>query len=324
MPWFSKARGLAPTQLGQLFGAGTASPARLRPLCGAWPTCCRAVRAVPPPAPRSPRWSRFACCAASGSRRCWRASLLQAAALAPVTTLADALALRAGGPWGRATGARVRVGARNGLRRVHRRHAPERPDGAPGAWLRSMRLRGGELLLATASMVCWCPGRQGMRRGRRISERTLPRRRHPPADAGVPQGDARLRPRARQPCHARRVPAYCWRAAGVTPALASGALVRVGRRGGGRLLPGRSPSRQPPRRAGCYGAGRRGRCPAVGGHGIDHRFDRAGPGAAAARPHLRGVHWACMLGVIGAAVPGAWRRRHRPCTRSGPARLPPR
>ena len=98
MPAFFERRGLAPEQLGVLFGAGTAIRLVSGPACGRLADLTRGLRGV------------LAICAALAAMvalgllsvadvpALFAISLLHAAALAPVTTLADALALRASMP----------------------------------------------------------------------------------------------------------------------------------------------------------------------------------------------------------------------------------
>ena len=119
MPAFFEQRGLSPEHLGVLFGAGTAIRLISGPLCGRLADLTGRLRGV------------LAACAALAAviaiSLLWAAgfpallgiSLLQAAALAPMTTLADALALGASGPrpdgvrfeygWVRGTGSGVFV-----------------------------------------------------------------------------------------------------------------------------------------------------------------------------------------------------------------------
>jgi PPP family 3-phenylpropionic acid transporter len=96
-PAFFASRGLAPEQLGILFATGTAVRLLSGPVAGRWADRLQALRAM------------LACCllAAAGvalglvpAQGFWLllfVSVSHAAALAPVTTLADALALRAAG-----------------------------------------------------------------------------------------------------------------------------------------------------------------------------------------------------------------------------------
>jgi PPP family 3-phenylpropionic acid transporter len=117
MPAFFERRGLVPAELGVLFGAGTAVRLISGPVCGRLADLTRSRRGV------------LAICAAiaalvglsllgvGGFSALFAVSVLHAAALAPITTLADALALgasaaRAGGGtfeygWVRGTGSGV-------------------------------------------------------------------------------------------------------------------------------------------------------------------------------------------------------------------------
>ena len=108
MPAFFERRGLAPEQLGVLFGVGTAIRLISGPLCGRLADRTEAFRGV------------LAICAAlaaviavgllgvTGFPALLAVSLLHAAALAPITTLADALTLAASTP--RRAGARFEYG----------------------------------------------------------------------------------------------------------------------------------------------------------------------------------------------------------------------
>jgi MFS transporter, PPP family, 3-phenylpropionic acid transporter len=108
MPAFFERRGLSPEHLGVLFGAGTAIRLISGPLCGRLADLTGRLRGV------------LAACTAIAAvvaiSLLWMAgfpallgtSLLHAAALAPMTTLADALALSASAP--RADGARFEYG----------------------------------------------------------------------------------------------------------------------------------------------------------------------------------------------------------------------
>ena len=175
MPAFFEARGLAPTQL----GASSSAPARRSGsspghYAGAWPTCCRRCAPCSPPAPRSPRWSRLACWPLRASGRCWRSACSTRRRWRPSrrSPMRWRCARR---PGGRPRAVRVRVGARNGLGRVHRRHAPERPDGRRlGPRLRSSCCRR-RCSSPRRPWCCWCPGRQGMRRGRASASARRPR-----------------------------------------------------------------------------------------------------------------------------------------------------
>jgi MFS transporter, PPP family, 3-phenylpropionic acid transporter len=108
MPAFFERRGLVPEELGVLFGTGTAIRLISGPMCGRLADLTESLRGV------------LAMCAAlaavvalgllgvTGFSMLLAVSLLHAAALAPVTTLADALALGAAAP--REGGARFEYG----------------------------------------------------------------------------------------------------------------------------------------------------------------------------------------------------------------------
>jgi MFS transporter, PPP family, 3-phenylpropionic acid transporter len=108
MPAFFERRGLGPEELGVLFGTGTAIRLISGPMCGRLADLMASLRGV------------LAICAAlaavvavgllgvTGFPALLAVSLLHAAALAPITTLADALALDANAP--RAGGARFEYG----------------------------------------------------------------------------------------------------------------------------------------------------------------------------------------------------------------------
>ena len=221
MPAFFEARGLAPTQLGALFGAGTAIRLVSGPLCGRLADVLQALRAVLAACAALAALVALGLLAASGFWALLAVSLLHAAALAPVTTLADALALRAAAPgagparfeygWVRGTGSAVFIGGTLLSGQM------------VGAWgLASIIVLQAALLLATASVVLLVPGPPGHEARARISERTPP--------AGVVT-------LLRMPVFRRVMlvsalvlgshamhDAFAvirWRAAGVTPALAS-------------------------------------------------------------------------------------------------------
>jgi MFS transporter, PPP family, 3-phenylpropionic acid transporter len=108
MPAFFEKRGIGPEHLGVLFGAGTAIRLISGPACGRLADLTGALRGI------------LAICAVlaaacavgllqvSGFLTLLAVSLLHGAALAPMTTLADALALRASAP--RPDGARFEYG----------------------------------------------------------------------------------------------------------------------------------------------------------------------------------------------------------------------
>jgi MFS transporter, PPP family, 3-phenylpropionic acid transporter len=95
MPAFFTARDLAPEQLGTLFAAGTAIRLVSGPLCGRLADLTQALRAVLAGCVVLAALVALTLLSARGFAALLMISILQAAALAPITTLADALALRA-------------------------------------------------------------------------------------------------------------------------------------------------------------------------------------------------------------------------------------
>ncbi len=114
MPAFLAARGLGPEQLGIVFAAGTAIRLLSGPLCGRLADLTQALRAVLLTCTVLAAVIALALLPAAGFWPVMGITLLQAAALAPITTLADAIALgvarpRGAGPrfeygWARGTG----------------------------------------------------------------------------------------------------------------------------------------------------------------------------------------------------------------------------
>jgi MFS transporter, PPP family, 3-phenylpropionic acid transporter len=102
MPAFFQARGLAPEQLGILFGAGTAIRLVSGPLCGRLADRTQALRVVLAVCTALATLGALALLPAQGFSILLTVSLFHAAALAPITTLADALALSAAAPHGAA------------------------------------------------------------------------------------------------------------------------------------------------------------------------------------------------------------------------------
>jgi MFS transporter, PPP family, 3-phenylpropionic acid transporter len=119
MPAFFQGRGLAPEQLGILFAAGTAIRLVSGPLCSRVADLTQALRAVMAVCTLLAALVALGLLSASGFTSLLVISVLHAAALAPTTTLADALALGASGPpdarprfeygWVRGTGSAVFV-----------------------------------------------------------------------------------------------------------------------------------------------------------------------------------------------------------------------
>jgi PPP family 3-phenylpropionic acid transporter len=119
MPAFFQGRGLAPEQLGILFAAGTAIRLVSGPLCSRVADLTQALRAVLAVCTLLAALVALGLLSASGFTSLLMVSVLHAAALAPVTTLADALALGASGRrdarprfeygWVRGTGSAVFV-----------------------------------------------------------------------------------------------------------------------------------------------------------------------------------------------------------------------
>jgi PPP family 3-phenylpropionic acid transporter len=117
MPAFFQARGLAPEHLGILFGSGTAIRLISGPLCGRLADRTQALRAVLAVCTTLAALAALGLLSAHGFSALLMVSLFHAAALAPITTLADALALRAAAPgdgatrfeygWVRGTGSAV-------------------------------------------------------------------------------------------------------------------------------------------------------------------------------------------------------------------------
>jgi MFS transporter, PPP family, 3-phenylpropionic acid transporter len=95
MPAFFHGRGLAPEQLGILFAAGTAIRLVSGPLCSRVADLTQALRAVLAVCTLLAALVALGLPSASGFTSLLMVSVLHAAALAPITTLADALALGA-------------------------------------------------------------------------------------------------------------------------------------------------------------------------------------------------------------------------------------
>jgi MFS transporter, PPP family, 3-phenylpropionic acid transporter len=108
MPAFLASRGLGPEQLGILFATGTAIRLVSGPLCGRLADLTRALRAVMVTCTVLAGLIALALLPAAGFWPLLGITLLQAAALAPITTLADAIALGLSGP--RAPGPRFEYG----------------------------------------------------------------------------------------------------------------------------------------------------------------------------------------------------------------------
>src|SRR6266508_1508263 len=119
MPAFFEGRGLAPEQLGILFAAGTAIRLISGPLCARLADLTQALRAVLAVCTVLAALVALGLLSAPGFTPLLMTSVLHAAALAPITTLADALALGAVVPrdarprfeygWIRGTGSAVFV-----------------------------------------------------------------------------------------------------------------------------------------------------------------------------------------------------------------------
>jgi PPP family 3-phenylpropionic acid transporter len=119
MPSFFEGRGIAPEQLGVLLAAGTAIRLVSGPLCSRVADLLQALRAVLAVCTLLAALVALGLLSASGFTPLLIASVLHAAALAPTTTLADALALGASVPrdapprfeygWVRGTGSAVFV-----------------------------------------------------------------------------------------------------------------------------------------------------------------------------------------------------------------------
>src|SRR5262245_37676024 len=108
MPAFFQRRGLAPEQLGIVFGAGMATRLISGPLCGRLADVTRALRGVLAGCAAVAAVVAVGLLGVAGFPALLVVSLLHAAALAPTTTLADALALDASAP--RPGGARFEYG----------------------------------------------------------------------------------------------------------------------------------------------------------------------------------------------------------------------
>lgn len=104
MPAFFESRGLGPEQLGVLFATGTAIRLVSGPLCGRLADLTQALRAVLVICTAMAALVALCLLPAGSFRMLLSISLLHAAALAPITTLADAIALAAARPPGSATG----------------------------------------------------------------------------------------------------------------------------------------------------------------------------------------------------------------------------
>jgi MFS transporter, PPP family, 3-phenylpropionic acid transporter len=95
MPAFFHARGLTPEQLGILFATGTAMRLISGPLCGRLADLTRTLRAVLAVCATLAALVALGLLPAAGFPALLMVSVVHAAALAPITTLADALALSA-------------------------------------------------------------------------------------------------------------------------------------------------------------------------------------------------------------------------------------
>ena len=95
MPAFFQGRGLAPEQLGVLFATGTAIRLISGPLCGRLADLTQALRAVLAGCTTVAALVALGLLPAAGFWSLFLISVIHAAALAPITTLADALALGA-------------------------------------------------------------------------------------------------------------------------------------------------------------------------------------------------------------------------------------
>jgi MFS transporter, PPP family, 3-phenylpropionic acid transporter len=104
MPALFERRGLAPEQLGMLFAAGTGIRLVSGPLCGRLADRTQALRAVLTVCTMLAALVAVGLLSAAGFRGLLLLSMLHAAALAPITTLADALALSAAAPRGGVAG----------------------------------------------------------------------------------------------------------------------------------------------------------------------------------------------------------------------------
>ena len=108
MPSFFERRGLVPEQLGVLFGAGTAIRLISGPMCGRLADLTGALRGILAICTALAAMVAVGLLGVAGFPALLAMSLLHAAVLAPITTLADALALGAGAP--RPAGARFEYG----------------------------------------------------------------------------------------------------------------------------------------------------------------------------------------------------------------------
>lgn len=104
LPAFFASRGLTPVEIGVLFGAGTAIRLVSGPLVGRIADRTRALRIALAACTVLAALAAAAMLPADGFARLFSISLLHAAALAPITTLADALALSAAAPRALASG----------------------------------------------------------------------------------------------------------------------------------------------------------------------------------------------------------------------------
>jgi PPP family 3-phenylpropionic acid transporter len=98
LPAFFEGRGLTPEQLGALFGAGTAIRLVSGPACGRLADLTQALRGVLAACALLAAAVAAGLLAVTDVPALFAISFLHAAALAPITTLADALALRASVP----------------------------------------------------------------------------------------------------------------------------------------------------------------------------------------------------------------------------------
>ena len=98
LPAFFAARGLPPMRIGILFAAGTAVRLVSGPVVGRMADLTRALRIALAACATVAALGALAMLPARGFGQLFAISLIHAAALAPITTLADALALRAAAP----------------------------------------------------------------------------------------------------------------------------------------------------------------------------------------------------------------------------------
>jgi PPP family 3-phenylpropionic acid transporter len=171
MPAFLASRGLGPEQLGIVFATGTAMRLISGPLCGRLADLTQALRAVMVTCIVLASLVGLALLPAAGFWPLLGISLLQAAVLAPITTLADAIALGVTGP--RAPGPRFEYGWARGAGSAAFIVGTLLSGQAVGRWgLPSILVAHAALLMAAAAAGTRVP--ETARAGRALDEASHP------------------------------------------------------------------------------------------------------------------------------------------------------